>query len=86
MWLTTQKNLNLNLTQPVYLNYDTILENIKNGSRILDWQALIEIWQGKMLNIGNKHLSKYITGVGCANLNNATTPDFRYELALPTTI
>lgn len=84
MSLNTAKPINLNPTQPGDPNYDTILESIKNGSIVLYWVALVQIFQGKMFNIGNKHLPKYIQGVGCANLNNAQILGYRREFGLPT--
>lgn len=43
MWLNRAKRLNLDPTRPGDPNYDTILEAIKNGMIILDWDALVQI-------------------------------------------
>jgi hypothetical protein len=84
MWLNAAKMLNLNPTKPGYLNYDTILTAVKNGSIQLDWSGLVQIWHGKMVNIKNKHLPKYITGVGFPNINLEKKPGFRDEFGLKT--
>lgn len=84
MWLNAEKKLNLNPTKPGDLNYDTIREAVRNGSITLDWSGLMQIWRGKMLNIGHRHLVKYITGVGFANINLETVSGFRDEFGLKT--
>lgn len=84
MWLNSEKRLNLDPTRPGNLAYDTILEAMRNGTIILDWGALVGIWQGKMLNIDNKHVNKYITGLGYANPSYSKSGGTREEFGLPT--
>jgi hypothetical protein len=48
MWLNCAKRLNLDRIRPGDPAYDTILEAIKNGTIILDWDSLVQIWHGKM--------------------------------------
>jgi hypothetical protein len=84
IWLNSEKRLNLDPTRPGNPAYDTILEAIKNGTIILDWDALVEIWQGKMLNINNKHVKKYITGLGYANPTSYKGTGTREEFGRPT--
>ena len=67
MWLNGAKRLNLDPTRPGEAAYDTILEAIKKREIILDWDALVQIFHAKMLNINNKHVNKYITGLGYIN-------------------
>jgi hypothetical protein len=84
MWLNSAKRLNLDPTRPSNPAYDTILEAIRNNTIILDWDALVEIWHGKMLNINNKHVNKYITGLGYANPKSYKGTGTHEEFGLPT--